>query len=145
MASSHDTNPYQSGGGDSPAPKKRNWVLIILSTIGVLSLVGVLACCGGGVGLFYFSMNYIADIVSNEVKDDPTVQRHIGEIESLTINMEQTSEVQNYEGKRTYAFDIEGTNGSGQLVVTVVDKGNDEMGVESGRLIIDGEEHPLQR
>ena len=88
-------------------------------------------------------MNFIASAVTEAVRDDPTIQEHIGDIESLTINMEATSEVQIDEGKRTYAFDIEGSKGSGQLVAKIVEQGNDEVGIESGRLIVDGQEHPL--
>ena len=146
MASSYETNPYQSGDSqDTRPPKKRNWFLIIMSGIGILSVITVLACCGGGYGIFYFSMNFIADAVKSDVQDDPSIQQHIGDIESLSINMEETSEVQIDEGKRTYAFDIEGTKGSGQLIAKVVEQGGDEIGVESGRLIVDGEEYPLER
>jgi len=49
-------------------------------------LLCVLMCCGGGYALIGFGMNVVAEDIRMQLRDHPTIQEHIGEMESLDVN-----------------------------------------------------------
>ncbi|TWU43117.1 hypothetical protein Q31b_21540 [Novipirellula aureliae] len=97
-------------------PKKSNPWLWVLGTLGVLTIVGGLVCCGGGYYLFQMAQGMIGDQIKNQVAEDPTIQEHIGEIASIKMNYSQTAAAIE-EKPDAIAFDIAGDKGTGVLVV----------------------------
>lgn len=135
-------NPYQPAS--TPKSKKGgNTVLIIFAVIGILGTVGVVACCGLGGAGFYAAMNVISSEVQTLVADDPVVQEKIGDIQSTKLNMGFTTKVQEDEGKRTFVFDIEGSNGSGTLTAKLETDAPGRPEIIWAQLEVDGEIYDL--
>jgi hypothetical protein len=130
-------SPY-AGAPQRPAPKKGpNWLLIIGIGVGVLALGGAalgVCCCGGGALAFPALTQVVGDEVAKQVKDDPAIQEHIGDIEKITYNFTESMEA-SADGDERMAFDVEGSKGSGLLIVEGANSGN-EIDVTYGELVM---------
>lgn len=96
-------NAKKSGGGKT--------VMIVLIVIGVVVLLGVLAC-GGCIALAYFgSQKVLNDQMTTQLRANPAAQGALGEIQSVSINFTKT-------GQRpgNLVFDVSGSKGSGEAV-----------------------------
>jgi hypothetical protein len=130
-------SPY-AGAPQQPAPKKGpNWFLIIGVGIGALVLGGaaVGVCCCGGLGLAVPALTQVVgDEVAKQVADDPVIQEHIGDIETITYNFTESMEA-SADGDERMAFDVSGSKGSGLLIVEGANSG-DEIDITYGELIM---------
>lgn len=57
-----------------------------------------------------------ADAVKVAVADNAVIQEHIGDITSITMNIEESGAASE-EGPQRFAYDVTGSKGSGLLVV----------------------------
>jgi hypothetical protein len=96
-------------------------VLVLVLVIGVpIVLVALmfLGCCGlMGVGA-YSAFQMPGEMAKQQYGNDPVIQQHIGEIQSISMNINATSEEQQKQqtAQGIIVFDVSGPKGSGQLV-----------------------------
>jgi hypothetical protein len=97
-------------------------VLILLLVIGLPILLVALVfvgCCGLiGVGTT-FALQMPADMAKQQFGNDPVIQQHIGQLQSVSLNLTGTSEEQQKQttaGTNVMVFDVRGSKGSGQLI-----------------------------
>ena len=112
---------------------------------GLASLLGLLVCCGGFGMLSYFGLDAVGQVMKAEVENSPTVIEHFGQIESMRFNISATGleaqDIQPGQGS-PMAFDVQGTKGSGQIVVHQSPGGQ---GIETAVLITaDGQRIPIE-
>lgn len=81
---------------------------------GVVSLLGVLVCCGGFVAFMYSFGQLMSAEIEMELRDHPKIQEHIGEIESMSMDFSKSMAI---EGEDVYVYDVQGDKGSGELTV----------------------------
>jgi hypothetical protein len=93
--------------------------LWILGIVGVLGLALVICCGVGGYSAYSFGMNVMAEAIKQEIKDDPQVREHIGEISDMSVNLAKTGEETQKRGTgdNILVFEIKGSNGNGELIV----------------------------
>ncbi len=125
------------------AEKKGSKTCLIVSLVLGGLLLCVLCCCGGGYFLMNVGGSQFAESARLAVQDDPTVQEHIGEIQSIELDWMQSIERQSQPGEeRMFAFTISGTKGSGTLTIYINEANQAE--AETGELLTeDGELHYL--
>jgi len=127
----------------SPPPRRGGNRLLIGCLIA--AVVGLLVCCGGGYLVIRFGSSMLADMIRAEVQDSPTIVEHIGDIQSLEMNIGAIGEeAQNLEPGQAspFVFDIVGDKGSGQLIVTQETPGG---AIESAVLVLpSGERLPVE-
>jgi len=114
-------NPYANPPGvGAPPPRKSNAWIWILGIVGVLGL-GMVICCGGGVYFAYSAgVSMMEKMVKDEVADDPQVQKHIGEIKSMPLNLIKSTEETDKRGTgddNVLVFEVKGTEGNGEFIV----------------------------
>lgn len=141
-------NPYAASPSTPPtAPKKSNVLMYVLLGVGAVLLVG---CCGCG-GLMWWGGNQAFNLVASTVKPslqaDPVVQEHVGEIESLSMNIMATGQEaetnKQPQGQERIVFDVKGSKGSGQIVGKVEPDGAGQAKLSNGELRINGQTFPL--
>lgn len=114
-------NPYSTSssfGPQQPPPKKSKawlWILVGVGLAGVLGLV----CCGG-LGLWGFSLGtqVLGDELKKAVAGNADVQQHLGDVESVSMNIMATGEEgPKRPGRQVLVFDAKGSTGSGKFIV----------------------------
>ncbi len=138
-------NPFEQQS-QAPAPANKGggktflWVIAILCGGGLL---GGLVCCGVLYGLFSFGIDVLTESYKEQLAGDPVIVEHIGEIESLEMSLSKTAaEAENTDGDMM-AFEVEGTKGSGTLLIEQ-DNAGDGTGIESAILVTpDGQRHDV--
>lgn len=109
-------NPY----GDprfphGPPPRKSRWWLwLLLGGGGAIALL----CCGC-VGLMMFGFNVIEQEVTAQLKSDPVVQEHLGEVQSVEFDFMQSIEETQARGggdDESLVFHVKGTKGTGDVI-----------------------------
>ncbi|WP_153555998.1 hypothetical protein [Roseimaritima sediminicola] len=127
--------PPPDSGGSSSAVK---WVLGILGGLAVVMLL----CCGGCFLLAKFGLDQVGNQVASQVRNDPVVVEHIGQVESVEMDFMETSRYQQETGDSdAVVFTITGDKGTGVLKGSQV--GPNQMGdfiLETG-----GESYPLEQ
>jgi hypothetical protein len=129
----------------SPArPKGGKGCLIGCSIAGVL---GVMVCCGGGVMLIFVGVSFLADEYQRQLAGNPVIIEHIGDIESMEASWSATIEEAQKAGDQgtgaPVAFEVEGSKGSGTLLVEQDQSGGGSM-IKSATLILpDGTRIPI--
>ncbi|MCI0356870.1 MAG: hypothetical protein L0211_00085 [Planctomycetaceae bacterium] len=107
-------NPYSNPPGvGAPPPRKSNTWLWILGIVGVLG-IGTLICCGvGGYALFSVGMGAVTQELKNQVAGDPNVERHLGEIKNLSIDVMATGTETEKRGRgaQVLVFNAQGSEG----------------------------------
>ena len=78
---------------------------IIFGGLGVLLLCG--GCC---FGMFYFRMDSVADDIEADLRGNPVMAEHIGEVESLEAEVTSSNAFTNQ-----YVFRVTGTRNSGTI------------------------------
>jgi hypothetical protein len=113
----------------------------ILGIVALVSLGGLVLCCGLGYFVFNMATTGLAQQFQQQIQQSPEIVEHIGDIQTLTISIEATQRAAQ-EGKKM-AYDITGSRGSGQLVVDLsqVEAGRSEAAFEL--LLPDGRRLPL--
>ena len=92
----------------------------LIAAIILIVLVG-----GGGYFLWTKSMGILNDELIAAVKDDAAVKEHIGDINEVGMNLMATGKHPANQNKKSdddnavIVFDIEGTKGTGKLIVTM--------------------------
>ncbi|NND97995.1 MAG: hypothetical protein HKN47_11765 [Pirellulaceae bacterium] len=119
-------NPQQDSLSQQPVKQKKGgsvWVWIF-AIVGVLGLVGVMVCCGGGYFAYRQGTAFLADEIKVKLDGNPVIEENIGEIESMSMNFsavveeaQKQQEQGNNEAPPSLVFDIEGTKGSGRVLV----------------------------
>ncbi|MDA1194657.1 MAG: hypothetical protein O2894_05685 [Planctomycetota bacterium] len=111
---------------------------------GIIIIIVLVVLAIGAVGLFFLAkagIGMIAEQVKVDIRDNPVIQEHIGEIQDISIDLTASGAA---GGNETFVFDIKGTKGSGQLTATIVTKGADQEKVTAGTLrMADGTTHEL--
>ena len=129
--------PATPEGG--PAAKKSGNRLLIwaVGIFGGLVFLGVLGCCGGA----YFLLNFLTSSYQRQLADNPVITEHLGEIESMGMNLTKTAEAAENSDGNTFAYDIQGSLASGTILIKQ-DPSGDGTGIESAELILsDGSRH----
>ncbi len=104
-------NPYRPAAHGPGGPQhRRSSAGIIIAIVAGIGLVGVLVCCGLCGGLGYFGMNVFSEQVANELRDNPILREHIGEIQSFTLNFTATAA---HDSEDVFVFDVQGSKGQG--------------------------------
>ncbi|MCA9246322.1 MAG: hypothetical protein KDA42_04375 [Planctomycetales bacterium] len=114
---SYDPSQFEQGGQfGQPAPKKKKSAVPMV--VGIIVGVGLLAialCCGVGVWVMNLGMSTVAEVLQEQLKDDPQIQEHIGEIESFDFSWLENFNKK--DGEDAMVFNIEGSKANGKLVV----------------------------
>src|SRR5262245_4973503 len=120
-------SPYIPPPNDPYAPRKASgactalWVLL-----GGGGLLVVLLCCGGGAALLFFTRDFMQAEVKNQLRDNPKLREHLGELESVELDFSGTVAV---DDDQTFRYNVRGSKGSGEL--TVVESPDDSTIVEA--------------
>ena len=101
-------------------------VLVLVLVVGLpilLAALMFLGCCGlMGVGMgfgAYSAFQISGDMAKQQYGDDPVIQQHIGEIQSISLNLSASAEESQQPsaaGASIMVFDVSGPKGSGQLI-----------------------------
>ena len=108
-------NPYANQPGfGAPPPKKSSAWIWILGIVGVGGLL-VCGCCGGTI---WFSLSMVNDAMQQEVAGHPAIAEHLGEIQSMSMNVNATGEETEKRGggATVLVYNVKGTKGSGMLL-----------------------------
>ena len=140
-------NPFETEAGNpnSPqqqAPKKKSngclWAVIIAGVLGLM------VCCGGGFYMYQMATGFAATQLQDNISGSPVIAEHIGEIESLSMSIQETSkeaERRQAEGTREpgsdrIVFTVSGSKGSGLIVAS--------QDLTGGELVMpDGNRYPI--
>lgn len=102
--------PSGSFYGPPPAKSSSTWLWLLLG-----GAIGLVVCCGGGtIGVVVLGLGVLEQEVAAELRDNPKMQEHIGEI--TDIQMDFFASAAEDDGD-TFVYDIEGTKGAGRLTV----------------------------
>lgn len=143
--SMNPNNPFDSKSDQDPPRKQgsKTWIWI-LGILGLLGVVGALVCCGGGYALFNVGTGMLAEAYKTQLAGNPVIEEHIGQIESMDMNLTKTAQEGQNSKQEMLAFDITGTKGSGTIMIKQDKSGGDGTGIESAELILsDGSRHPV--
>ena len=123
------------------APAKKGWSMgCILGIIAIVLGGGGLVCCGGPLALTFFATNMVLTSASNQVKTEPAVVEHMGNLSKCSINLQKTGELHQ---DNHFVFDVQGTKGSGEVIVHVEPEG-DHVRIISGTVKMStGESFPF--
>lgn len=103
---------YSMDESPNPQPRKSNTLKIVIAV--VLLGLGVICCgCLGVIGVTW--MTY-GDSVET-IKGNRIVQQHLGDVTSAEINLQATGELADQGGQQRLVFNVEGTAGSGTVIV----------------------------
>jgi hypothetical protein len=123
-----DSSDDQTYDDDRP-PRKRsssNWIWMLVIG-GIVTLGGgILACCGG---LVYFGLNVTTTQVETELRDDPQLREHLGEIQSFKMNFARSVAVRDGAGggDDIFVYDVVGSKASGEVTVHHSNAGGQNM------------------
>ena len=102
--------PASSFYGPPQPPKSSAGLWIALAMGGILLLV----CGGGCMGLLIFGMNISEQEIITQLRDNPKLREHIGEIQSLNIDLVASSAQDESE---VFVYNVKGNKGSGTLTI----------------------------
>jgi len=94
-------------------------------------LLCVLMCCGGGYALIGFGMNVVAEDIRMQLRDHPTIQEHIGEMESLDVNFTASMA---HPDDDTFIYEASGSKGKGELTVQSITLDDDSEDIRAATL-----------
>lgn len=144
-----ESNPNAPGNAGAvygdPPPKKSSAKFWLLGC-GITGALGLLICCGGGTMMTKFGLTVLAGEFQKQLEGNPVIVEHIGDIESMDMSWSDTiAGAQNADGgAEELAFKIQGTKGSG-VVMVQQDKAGDGTGMQSATLVMDdGSRFPIE-
>jgi hypothetical protein len=131
--------------GQVPPPKKGGKGCLIGCVVAFV--LGLMVCCGGGGVMIYVGLSILSDEYSRQLAGNPVIVEHIGEIESIEASWSATIEEAQKAGDQgtgaPVAFEVEGSKGSGTLLVEQDQSGGGSM-IKSATLILpDGTRIPI--
>jgi hypothetical protein len=142
-------NPYASlggPGGQQPRRGSKSWLWIL----GIVGGVMLVLCAGCGIASYFAwqgMSSFMGGMVQEQVADDPVIQEHIGDVESVTLNIMATGQEAERNppppGENRMVFDIKGSKASGQLVGTQVAQPGPGRVLRDMKLRVGGQEYPL--
>lgn len=113
--SGQNPQPYQTPASSfyGPPPPKQGpsaglWIGLAIG--GVLLLV----CGGGCVGLVMFGLNVSEEEITAQLRDNPKLREHIGEIQSLDMDIIASGAEDDDE---VFVYRVKGDKGSGRLTI----------------------------
>lgn len=97
--------------------------------------------------MVYFGFSLLSDEYQRQLAGNPTIEKHIGEIESLDFSWAATIDEAQQQGDQQerprLGFAIEGTKGSGRMIVEQGQSGGGNM-IRSAILVLsDGSRVPI--
>lgn len=114
-------DPFNQGGtppGQPPRQKSNVW-LWVLGIVGGLGLLGILICCGSMFAFYRFGTGMLGEQVKNQLQGNPVVQEHVGNIESVDMNLAATAEETQGGNRDVLVFDVQGSKSVAQLAARV--------------------------
>lgn len=101
---------------DYPAPRRKKsssaaWLIAIFVGLGGIF---VLLCCGGAVGFVWFGLNVIAEDIKAQLRDNPVVVEHLGQLQELEVDFTASSAIAD---NGTFVYRAIGSKGAGELTV----------------------------
>lgn len=116
-------NPYPTPPTFGVPPQKKSntiWIVLALLLFGGVAICG---CCGG---IVYFGFGVLSTEIANELRDNPTLREHVGEIQSFDVNFVASAAE---EDEDAYVYEVVGDKGSGTVTVKSItdDEGNEEI------------------
>lgn len=144
----NNPNDGNQFSGQQAPPKKSNTWVWVLGVIGVVGLLTVMLCCGGLYFAYQKGTQVLGEQLKPELEGNAVIVEHIGEIESLQMNLtDLVAEVQKHQEENRSGdppqllFDIEGTKGSGKVTMNT----NPGSGRPTNVVLIteDGERHEI--
>jgi len=98
----------------------------ILAIVGVLGVLGLLVCCGGGYALMNVGFDMMGAQATTAIRSNPTANDKIGEVKSCKVDFPASAahpENQKKDNQRQIlVFNVEGTKGSGILTGELVNQ-----------------------
>jgi hypothetical protein len=95
-------------------PRKSSSTGCIVAVIAGAAAVALLVCCGGGGALVWFGLDVMSAEVEQQLRDQPRVREHFGELRSVKMDFAKSAAV---EGDDVFVYQVEGTKGSGEVTV----------------------------
>ncbi len=86
----------------------------VFITLGVVGVVGAIACCGGGMWMANYGMDLVTEQIQAQLDGHPQIQQHIGQVQSFEVDMEASEEIEDVD---TFAYNISGSKGAGTLTI----------------------------
>lgn len=88
----------------------------------VSGIMMVFLCCGG---IGYFGVNIMNTEVQAELRDNPQIREHLGELSSVQLNMFKSM---THDGDDIWVYDLTGSKGKGEITIhqTTNDSGDEE-------------------
>lgn len=146
--SNRPDNPFQQNapgtmyGDQQPKTGGSKVWLWVLGSILAVFLLGALVCCGGGYFAYQAGTGMMAEAYTSQLNNNPVIQEHIGDIESMNFDLTATTEQAEASGG-AMAFKISGTKGSGILLIHQAPGGDGER-IERAELVLpDGTRHEV--
>ena len=124
-SSSHQSPPM--GPPDRPSNSKTPWIIGGLVGFGIMCLV----CCGGITMLAKVGLDMVSEDIKRQVREEPTIQENIGEIESMSMNLIASG---SHDDDETFVYDLKGSLGSGELTVRSITNDSGGESIESASL-----------
>jgi hypothetical protein len=123
-------NPFENNQQDPlpgtpvrPNQGKSVW-LWVLAIVGGLGLLAVIVCCGLGYYGYSAGTAMVAEEIKGQLTGHPTIEEHIGEISSVSMNLgavieeaKKQQEAGDQGAPPSMVFDIEGSKGSGRILM----------------------------
>ena len=134
---------YQPGPWDAPPPQPPSGspFLRVVVIIGLLLVIGVGACGACAFLGWRYAAGMIGDQVAESLRDNPVVAEHIGEIQSVKLDLMASGAEPEPE---VFVFEVVGSRGRGRLIVQTATIDLETEEVLSGRLELeDGSVHDL--
>ncbi len=123
-------NAYRSPP-NTPPPRKSGSGMIWLAVIGGIFSLCILFCCGGGALFTRYGLTVVTEQVKVQLRDQPEIRQHLGEIREMDINFISSGAQQSDD---TFVYDVVGTKGEGELIVTSVSTLDGDEIIESATL-----------
>lgn len=132
---------YLQDQGNLPAKKSGKGCLI---GCGVVGLLGLVLCCGGGIFMVQFGVGALGDQLQTQIAGDPAIVEHIGGIESMEVSWGATIEEAQQGGEQDsgLVFEIKGDKGSGKLLIKEDKSGGSDVGMAT-LILPDGTRIPI--
>ena len=119
--------PASSFYGPPPQPKSSVGLWIAVVVGGVLLLI----CGGGCVALVVFGLNVAEEEITAQLRDNPKLREHIGEIQSLNMDIVASGA---QDDSDVFVYNVKGDKGSGKLTIREGTGNNFETIVEEATL-----------
>ena len=104
----------------------RFWIILLLVGGGAMFLL----CCGGLGGVAFFGLNLVAREIETELRDNPVIVEHIGEIEEFDVDWTGSFAAED----DIFVFDVRGSKGSGEITAESITNDDGDEDVVSGSL-----------